>query len=430
MYGVNGWELLGEAFAWTVVAAYAAVMGLLAAMDIFPGRRIGGRERDAPAGIRTSPRFRAGGRIEPPTVRTIGIASGPGEEKPASMEASPTGVVRFLHGESSPGGEAGRCEVGTDERTEVDLLDAYSRAVITVVDAVGPAVVGVFSGGDGRTREPGPMGAGSGVIIAPDGYVLTNHHVVEKPDRLEVTLMDGTSVAAVVVGSDPPSDLAVIRAEGTGLPFATLGDSGALRAGQLVIAIGNPFGFQSTVSTGVVSALGRGLRSREGRLIENIIQHTAPLNPGNSGGPLVDSRGRVVGINTAIIAVAQGIGFAIPADTARYVVSQILTHGRVRRGYLGVAVRQRPLDRRIVRHYGLPHDTGVEVASLDANGPAASGGIVAGDIIVTLNGNGLRSVDEIHRLLAREEFGASMTLGILRNGQLLEIPVLHVEAAA
>ena len=320
--------------------------------------------------------------------------------------------------------------MGTDDRTEVELLDAYSRAVITVVDAVGPAVVGIFSGGNGRARDPGPMGAGSGVLIAPDGYILTNHHVVEKPDRLEVTLRDGTSMAALVVGSDPATDLAVIRAEGAGLPFAALGESGGLRAGQLVIAIGNPFGFQSTVSTGVVSALGRGLRSREGRLIENIIQHTAPLNPGNSGGPLVDSRGRVVGINTAIIAVAQGIGFAIPADTARYVVSQILTHGRVRRGYLGIAVRQRPLDRRLVRHLGLPQDAGVEVASLDANGPAASGGIVAGDIIVTLNGMGVRSVDEIHRLLAKEEFGASMTLGVLRNGRLLEIPVVHVEAAA
>lgn len=233
-----------------------------------------------------------------------------------------------------------------------------------------------------------------------------------------------------VVGSDPPNDLAVIRAEGGGLPYATLGDSSLLRAGQLVIAMGNPFGFQSTVSTGVVSAVGRGLRSREGRLIENIIQHTAPLNPGNSGGPLVDSRGRVVGINTAIIAVAQGIGFSIPADTARYVISQLLTHGRVRRGYLGISARQRPIDRRLVRYHDLPFDTAVEVVSLDPDAPAAAGGVRAGDVIVMLNGKGVRSVDDIHRLLAEEEFGTAITISLVRGKDLLEFPVIHAEAAA
>jgi S1-C subfamily serine protease len=194
--------------------------------------------------------------------------------------------------------------------------------------------------------------------------------------------------------------------------------------------MGNPFGFQSTVSTGVVSAVGRGLRSREGRLIENIIQHTAPLNPGNSGGPLVDSRGRVVGINTAIIAVAQGIGFSIPADTARYVISQLLTHGRVRRGYLGISARQRPIDRRLVRYHDLPFDTAVEVVSLDPGAPAAAGGVRAGDVIVMLNGKGVRSVDDIYRLLAEEEFGTAINIALVRGKDLLEFPVIHAEAAA
>ena len=329
-------------------------------------------------------------------------------------------TLRLLSGDGSRTRQAGHCEVDAAGQSDVGLLDAYSQAVITVVEAVGPAVVSISPS----------MGAGSGVLVAPDGYILTNHHVVEKADLLRVTLTDGTSVEARVVGSDPPNDLAVIRAEVGGLPYATLGDSSLLRAGQLVIAMGNPFGFQSTVSTGVVSAVGRGLRSREGRLIENIIQHTAPLNPGNSGGPLVDSRGHVVGINTAIIAVAQGIGFSIPANTAQYVISQLLTHGRVRRGYLGISARQRPIDRRLVRYHDLPFDTAVEVVSLDPGAPAATGGVRAGDVIVMLNGKGVRNVDDIHRLLAEEEFGTAMNIALVRGKDLLEFPVIHAEAAA
>ncbi len=346
------------------------------------------------------------------------------------MKEKPWKTLRLLGGDGSRTRQAGHCEVDATGQSDVDLLDAYSKAVITVVEAAGPAVVSISAGKIVPNNIPDPMGAGSGVLVAPDGYILTNHHVVEKADLLRVTLTDGTSVEARVVGSDPPNDLAVIRAEGGGLPYATLGDSGLLRAGQLVIAMGNPFGFQSTVSTGVVSAVGRGLRSREGRLIENIIQHTAPLNPGNSGGPLVDSRGRVVGINTAIIAVAQGIGFSIPANTARYVISQLLTHGRVRRGYLGISARQRPIDRRLVRYHDLPFDTAVEVVSLDPGAPAAAGGIRAGDVIVTLNGKGVRSVDDIHRLLAEEEFGTTISIALVRGKDLLEVPVIHAEAAA
>jgi S1-C subfamily serine protease len=253
---------------------------------------------------------------------------------------------------------------------------------------------------------------------------------VELSGRLQVTLKDGTSVGATLVGSDPPNDLALLRAEGTGLPYAALGDSAGLRAGQLVIAIGNPFGFQSTVSAGVVSALGRALRSREGRLIENIIQHTAPLNPGSSGGPLVDSRGRVIGINTAIIPIAQGIGFSIPSNTARFVVSQLLTHGRVRRGYLGIAARQRPVDRRLARHHGLTLETAVEVVSVEPGGPAAKAGIRPGDLLVALNGKAVGNIDDLYHILGEEEIGPPKTLVLLRGSDRVEFQVILAEHAA
>ena len=245
-------------------------------------------------------------------------------------------AMKFVRGEGDDKSLEGLCEVKEDEKPDVELLDTYSRAVITVVDAVGPAVVSVSVGTQSRGTEADPIGAGWVRIITPDGYILTNDHVVHQATQIHVTLTNGTVLPATIVGLDPATDLAVIRAQGSGMPYATLGDSGLLRAGQLIIAIGNPFGFQSTVSTGVVSALGRALRSRQGRLIENIIQHTAPLNPGNSGGPLVNSRGRIIGINTAIIMMAQGIGFSIPSNSAKWVVPQLLTYGRVRRGHLGI----------------------------------------------------------------------------------------------
>jgi len=244
-------------------------------------------------------------------------------------------------------------KVGDEARASLDLLDAYSKAVVAVVEAVGPAVVSISIGAESPRAEFEPQGAGSGFVIAPDGYLLTNSHVVARAPKVEAVFMDGTRLPGRLVGNDPSTDLAVIRVNASGLPFAQLGDSTSLRVGQLIIAMGNPLGFQSTVSSGVISALGRTLRSRMGRLIENIIQHTAPLNPGNSGGPLLDARGRVVGINTAIIAQAQGIGFSIPSHTARWVVSQLLVHGRVRRSYVGIVGYQRLLDRRIVRFHKL-----------------------------------------------------------------------------
>ena len=311
---------------------------------------------------------------------------------------------------------------------DLELLDAYSRAIVKVVEEVGPAVVGISIGVQSQRPAVEQAGAGSGVIIAPDGYILTNDHVVANAKLLQATLEDGRTLTADVIGADPATDLAVIRVNASGLPFATLGDSAALRVGQLVIAIGNPFGFQSTVSTGVVSALGRALRSQSGRLIENIIQHSAPLNPGNSGGPLVDSRGRVVGVNTAIIMMAQGIGFAIPANTAKWVVSQLLTHGRVRRGYLGLVARQRPLERRLVRFHHLSAEFAVEAISVDRRGPAAQAGLQERDLIVAINGQPLSSVDDLHRFLAEWPIGEPVVLTIIRGLERQDLRVKPGEA--
>jgi S1-C subfamily serine protease len=336
-------------------------------------------------------------------------------------------ALNLIKGDGESEAPIQRCEVSAEGRQDVELLDAYSRAVITVVDSVGPAVVGISARPGGQSDR---AGSGSGVLITPDGYILTNDHVVRGAKLLAVTLRDGTSLDAALIGADPATDLALVRAGGSSLPYASIGDSSDLRVGQLVIAIGNPFGFQSTVSTGVVSALGRALRSAEGRLIENIIQHTAPLNPGNSGGPLVDSRGRIVGVNTAIIAVAQGIGFSIPSNTVKWVVSQLLTLGRVRRGHLGITAQQRPLARRMVRFFRLDTEFGVEVMSVAPQSPASLGGIREGDIIVAVGGRKTTSVDHIHRFLAEWSVGNSLSLTVIRGQDLLEIEVVPVEATA
>ncbi len=323
-----------------------------------------------------------------------------------------------------------RREVSPKDTPDVELLDAYSRAVTTVADTVGPAVVSISVGKRTGRNGPEQLGAGSGVLIAPDGYVLTNSHVVEGSRRLQVTQEDGTTLDATLVGSDPATDLAVIRANGSALPCVALGDSSLLKVGQLVIAIGNPFGFQSTVSTGVLSALGRALRSRDGRLIENIIQHTAPLNPGNSGGPLVDSRGRVVGINTAIIAMAQGIGFSIPSNTAKWVVSQLLTQGKVKRGFLGIAGRPRQIHRRVVRFHGLANGQAVEVVSVESKSPAAEAGLKNGDLIVSIKGKDVATIDDLHRFLSEWPIGKPVPIGVLRRRERLDVIVVPSEATA
>jgi S1-C subfamily serine protease len=308
------------------------------------------------------------------------------------------------------------------------LLDAYSQTIVSVVELIGPAVVGVVVGRRPARRGPEREGAGSGVVIAPDGYILTNSHVVDDAQRLTTTFTDGTQVATRLIGKDPATDLAVIRAEAAGLPYAFLGDSAELRVGQLAIAMGNPLGFQSTVTTGVISAVGRALRSREGRLIENIIQHTAPLNPGNSGGPLLDSLGNVVGINTAIIMMAQGIGFAIPANTARWVVSELISHGRVRRGYLGIAGRERPLGRRLVRSHNLAHARAVEVVSVETDSPAGEAGLREGDLITAADDQPIASVDDLHRFLAAWPLQGPVALTVIRGQRRLMLGVTPVEA--
>ena len=343
------------------------------------------------------------------------------------MEDGARNALLLLNPDGSSPQLKSRCEVGDESASDVELLDAYSRAVIHVADAVGPAVVSIAVGKASSSRSGEPAGAGSGVLIAPDGYIVTNHHLVRGARQVSVALPEGGRVAAQTVGEDAATDLAVIRADASGLAYATLGDSGGVRVGHLVIAIGNPFGFESTVSTGVVSALGRALRSREGRLIENIIQHTAPLNPGNSGSGLVGSRGRVVGINTAIIAMAQGIGFAIPSNTARWVISQLLTHGRVRRAYLGLAGRQRPLGRRQMRFHGLSNQSAVEVVSVHPEGPAGKTGVQLGDLIVAMNGQPVESVDALHSLLSEWPPGRAVTLTIVRWMEKIDLETVPSE---
>jgi S1-C subfamily serine protease len=306
------------------------------------------------------------------------------------------------------------------EPSPTDPLDAYSAAVVGAVDEVGPAVVSVYVGGAAEA-EQARGGAGSGVVVTPDGYLLTNEHVVQRVAQARVTFIDGRSVPAVVTGRDPATDLAVLRAQAGALPYAQLASSQRLRAGQLVVAVGNPFGFESTVSAGVVSALGRSLRSRHGRLIEGVVQHSAALNPGNSGGPLVDARGRVVGINTAIIAMAQGIGFAIPASTAQWVLTEILTQGRVRRAWLGVGARDRPLDLRLVRALGLTATRAVEVLSRESQGPAAESDLQPGDLIVAVDDQPVDGVDALHRRLSRVAPGSTLNLQVVRRTQRVTI---------
>jgi S1-C subfamily serine protease len=310
----------------------------------------------------------------------------------------------------------------TGQPTDEELLDAYSRAVISVVEKVGPSVVNI---GLKMRAQRGQMveGAGSGVVVAPDGFVLTNNHVVDGSDAIEVGLTDGNRYPAQVVGKDPDTDLALIRVLANSLPAATLGDSDRLRPGQLVIAIGNPLGFQSTVSTGVISALGRALRVPSGRLIENLIQTDVALNPGNSGGPLVDSRGQVIGINSAMIYRAQGIGLAIPVNTAKWVMGELFTRGKVRRAYLGLAAQVRPVSRRVQRYHELAQDAVAEIVSVEPGGPAARAGLRERDQLVALNGEPVASVDDIHRLLAGQKPGTTVKLTILREQKRLELSV-------
>jgi len=331
--------------------------------------------------------------------------------------------------------DAGEAEpVALVPAEDTALLDAYSTAVIHVVDTVGPAVVSLEvrgSGPRGRRRPPSsdddPSGAGSGFAVTPDGYVLTNSHVVAAGRDLRVRTSSGDVLPAQVVGDDPATDLALVKVDAGAAPHVPVDGAIRPRPGQLVVAIGNPLGFDSTVSTGVVSALGRTLRGRDGRLIDGVVQHTAPLNPGNSGGPLLDSRGRVVGVNTAIIARSQGIGFAVGVDTAAWVLGQLLAQGRVRRAWLGLGAMRRPLDRRLARHHSL--GTGaVEVQSVEGGSPADRAGLRDGDLLVAFAGKPIDSVDDLHRILRDWAPGAAAELTIVRRGQMLEVAITPSEA--
>ncbi|MGA7289681.1 MAG: trypsin-like peptidase domain-containing protein [Terriglobales bacterium] len=333
------------------------------------------------------------------------------------------------------------------ESPDAALLDSYSRAVITAVERVSPSVVNVevhhavkADGRRGRSSErssEGPReprerrGGGSGFVFTPDGLILTNSHVVHHATRIEVTLADGRRAPAHTIGDDPATDLAVIRVDAPGLQAVALGDSQHLRPGQMAIAIGNPYGFQSTVTAGVISALGRSLRSYSGRLIEDVIQTDAALNPGNSGGPLVDSRGQVVGVNTATILPAQGICFAIGINTAKFVASRLLRDGRIRRSYIGVSAQTVPIHRRVVRFYSLTRETGVVIVGIEAGSrnPARVAGLREGDVIVALDDKPVAGVDDLHRLLTDAQVGARCVLTVIRHTERLGLPIFPEEAS-
>ena len=302
--------------------------------------------------------------------------------------------------------------------SDLNLLDAYSRAVIGAVERVGPAVVNVEVRGAAPERpRRGPAGgSGSGFVFTPDGLILTNSHVVASGSEVSVTLTDGRVLDADIVGDDPHTDLAVLRVTAPELTSAPLGDSASLRPGQVVIAIGNPFGFQHTVTTGVVSAIGRSLRARTVRLMENLIQTDAALNPGNSGGPLVSSRGDVVGVNTAVILGGQGIAFAVPINTATWVISCLLKDGRVRRSYLGVAGQDVDIPRRLVREYALPRERGMSLTAVTPRSPADDAGLRAGDLLIDFGGMPIGGADDLVRLLTDKTIGIATPVRILRHG--------------
>src|SRR5215468_605632 len=303
-----------------------------------------------------------------------------------------------------------------------ELLDDYSRTVTAVAESVSPSVVRIDVEGPpatrGERRRGRPdqaAGSGSGFVVTPDGFVLTNSHVVSGAQRITVSLLDGRRIPAHLVGDDPDSDLAVVRVHAGDLTAMSFAESSSLRVGQIAIAIGNPYGFDCTVTAGVVSALGRSLRTKNGRLIDDVVQTDAALNPGNSGGPLCDARGRVIGVNTAVIMPAQGICFAIAANTATFVMGKLIHEGRIRRSYLGLAGQNVPLHRRIVRHHELTVESAVFVTSVEEGSPAARAGVRDGDLIVAYGDKAIAGIDDLHRLLTEEQAGVESTLTIIRG---------------
>jgi S1-C subfamily serine protease len=319
---------------------------------------------------------------------------------------------------------AAPADSGSDH--DSDLLDAYSRAVADIAEMVGPAVLRV----DTRPRSSRAGGTGSGFVISPDGLIVTNAHVVGGSHDIRLADAEGRTTDAQLIGTDPDTDVALIRANAArDLATARLGDSKRLRRGQLVVAIGNPLGFESTVTAGVISALGRSIRATTGRMIEDVIQTDAALNPGNSGGPLVSSRGEVIGVNTAIIPHAQGICFAVASNTASFVVSELIRHGRVRRAFIGVSAETAPIPRRHALAAGLAQKTGAMLGSVAPDGPASAGGLLRQDLIVALDGRPVTGIDDLIRLLDAERIGRAVSIDVLRLGKLRSFTVTPGERA-
>ena len=335
----------------------------------------------------------------------------------------------LLLDESPSGPEFDRPSIASP-RDDGVLLDEYSRTIVSAADRVGPAVVNI----DIKQRldsRRGPRevgGSGSGFVIAPDGFILTNSHVVHDANQIAVSLPDGREYPAQLVGDDPDTDLAVIRIDAPHLAHVRLADSESLRVGQVVIAIGNPLGFQASVTAGVISALGRSMHAQSGRLIDNIIQTDAALNPGNSGGPLVNSAGEVIGVNTAMIRPAQGICFAIASNTAKFVAGWLIRDGKIRRSYIGVAGQNVPLHRRIVRFYNLPLETGVLVVSVEKDSPAQRAGLREGDLIIAFNEQPIGSIHELHKMLMGEQIGVEAKLLVIRHTEKLVLAITPAES--
>jgi S1-C subfamily serine protease len=343
------------------------------------------------------------------------------------------GVLRLLanDGDNSTGARVHDPSVPSDG----ELLDAYSRAVIDAAEKVSPSVVNLDVGQGPRGQRTGDLrrppemhGSGSGFIFTPDGFIMTNSHVVHRANRIEVTLSDGRRFQADLVGDDPDTDIAVVRIYGSNLVPAVLGDSQAIRVGQVVIAIGNPYGFQCTVTAGVVSALGRSLRARSGRLIDNVIQTDAALNPGNSGGPLVTSRGEVIGVNTAVILPAQGLCFAVAINTATFVAGRLIKDGKVRRSYIGVAGQDVPLPRRLARFHNLRIESGILVTSVEPGSPAQRARLLEGDVIIGYNDQAIGAIDDLHRQLTEIQLGARARLTIIRGTEKLVLEIVPEES--
>ncbi len=329
-------------------------------------------------------------------------------------------------------GEYFQDSVAQTSASDAELLDSYSRTVTGVADKISPSVVNIEVQHKVPSRRPNRVpqeshGSGSGFIFTPDGLILTNSHVVHGSSKIEVTLLDGRRCTADLIGDDPDTDLAVIRIDSPNLVPAELGDSKSVRVGQMVIAIGNPYGFQYSVTAGVVSALGRSLRSQSGRLIDDVIQTDAALNPGNSGGPLAVSSGKVIGVNTAVIRPAQGICFATAIDTAKFVAGRLIRDGRIVRSFIGVAGQNVPLPRRIVRYYNLPVETAILIVSFEQGSPAQKAGLREGDLVISFDGQPVSGIDDLHKLLTGERAGHSSAVEIIRGTEKLVIQVVPHE---